>query len=69
MSSKRKLQVHPKTTLLMFLPPNRRIVPALADYASKESRAAAYRLIRHVIVDIESIGKLRPFGIEWYIVR
>ncbi|KAG8904203.1 hypothetical protein FRB99_002106 [Tulasnella sp. 403] len=47
----------------------RAIVPALADYASKESRAAAYRLIRHVILDAESIEKLQQFGLDWYMVR
>lgn len=44
-------------------------VPALADYASKESRAAAYRLIRHLIIDANSIDRLEQFGLDWYMVR
>ncbi|KAG9036760.1 hypothetical protein FRB95_008091 [Tulasnella sp. JGI-2019a] len=47
----------------------RAITPALADYASKESRAAAYRLIRYLIIDGDSIDKLQPFGLDWYMVR
>ncbi|KAG8875681.1 hypothetical protein FRB97_004816 [Tulasnella sp. 331] len=47
----------------------RAITPALADYASKESRAAAYRLIRHLIIDGDSIDKLQQFGLDWYMVR
>ncbi|KAG9027306.1 hypothetical protein FS837_004314, partial [Tulasnella sp. UAMH 9824] len=47
----------------------RAIVPALADYASKESRAATYRLIRHLLLDADSVDRLYPFGLDWYIVR
>ncbi|KAG8959078.1 hypothetical protein FRC03_008460 [Tulasnella sp. 419] len=47
------------------------IVPALADYASKESRAAAYRLIRHLIIDHESLQRIAssPYMLDFYIVR
>ncbi|KAG8949781.1 hypothetical protein FRC04_008321 [Tulasnella sp. 424] len=47
----------------------RAIMPGLADYASKESRAATYRLIRHLLLDAESVDRLQPFGLDWYIVR
>ncbi|KIO29376.1 hypothetical protein M407DRAFT_70503 [Tulasnella calospora MUT 4182] len=47
----------------------RAIVPALADYASKESRAATYRLIRHLLLDPDSVDRLHSFGLDWYIVR
>lgn len=49
-------------------------MPALSDGASKEARAAAYRVIRHTIirdtlVDYESINLFRQQGLDWYLVR
>jgi large subunit ribosomal protein L17e len=44
-------------------------IPALSLKSSKQSRAAAYRLIRHAIVDAESVRKLTDLGIDWYIIR
>jgi rapamycin-insensitive companion of mTOR len=45
------------------------VSPALADYATKESRTAAYRLLRHAMVDNDSIAKLREQDIDYYLVR
>ncbi|CAE6461428.1 unnamed protein product [Rhizoctonia solani] len=42
---------------------------ALADYATKESRTAAYRLLRYAMVDSESVAKLREQDIDYYLVR
>ncbi|KAJ3825070.1 Rapamycin-insensitive companion of mTOR, N-term-domain-containing protein [Lentinula raphanica] len=45
------------------------VVSALADKRSKQCRAVAYRVIRHSLVDAESIQKLKEQEIEWYIIR
>lgn len=47
----------------------RRILPCLADDAVKETRAAAYRVIRHLVVNSKSVSDLRAMGLDWYIVR
>ncbi|TFK40828.1 Rapamycin-insensitive companion of mTOR, N-term-domain-containing protein [Crucibulum laeve] len=44
------------------------VIPALADKCSKQCRAAAYRVIRHALVDAESVGKL-GHAVDWYIIR
>ncbi|CAE6437545.1 unnamed protein product [Rhizoctonia solani] len=45
------------------------VSPALADYATKESRTAAYRLLRYAMVDSDSVAKLREQDIDYYLVR
>ncbi|CUA72508.1 Protein ste16 [Schizosaccharomyces pombe 972h-] [Rhizoctonia solani] len=45
------------------------VFPALADYATKESRTAAYRLLRYAMVDNDSVTKLREQDIDYYLVR
>ena len=52
----------------MRLPPFS-ITPALTDRASKQSRATAYRLIRHMLVDAHSVESLRAQLLDWYIVK
>jgi hypothetical protein len=44
-------------------------LPALADKRSKQCRATAYRLIRHLLVDPESVHKLIDQNIDWFLVR
>ncbi|ESK90459.1 cytosolic regulator pianissimo [Moniliophthora roreri MCA 2997] len=45
------------------------VVPALADKRSIQCRAIAYRVIRHSLVDAESVRNLRKQNIDWYIIR
>ncbi|KAF8606948.1 hypothetical protein BDV93DRAFT_331061 [Ceratobasidium sp. AG-I] len=45
------------------------VAPALADYATKESRTAVYRLLRYAMVDSDSVIKLREQDIDYYLVR
>lgn len=45
------------------------IIPALADTASKESRAAAYRLLRYTLAGPEVSEKFQEFDLDWYVVR
>jgi hypothetical protein len=45
------------------------IMPALSDHATKESRAAAYRLIRHTLINMDSVLRLRDQHLDWYIIR
>jgi hypothetical protein len=47
----------------------RSVMPGLADRSSKECRAAAYRLIRHTLVDTESVERLRDQNVDWYIIK
>jgi len=44
-------------------------MPSLGESSSKEARAAAYRVIRHTIVDTESAALFRQHGLDWYLVR
>lgn len=44
-------------------------IPALSDRASKQSRATAYRLIRHMLVGTQSVEKLKDHPLDWYIVK
>ena len=45
------------------------ILPALADKATKQSRATAYRLIRHALVDSHSVRRIGEQNLDWYIVK
>lgn len=54
---------------LAYTHATRSVSPALADYATKESRTAAYRLLRHAIVDGDSVAKLQEQGIDYYLVK
>ncbi|KLO15978.1 hypothetical protein SCHPADRAFT_823888 [Schizopora paradoxa] len=45
------------------------ISPALADNASSKMRARAYRLLRHTLVDMHSVGRLLEQNLDWYLVR
>lgn len=68
MSYKRKLHTLADVASLM----NRsycRITPALSDCATKHSRATAYRLIRHMLVNPQSVEKLQQQSLDWYIVK
>ena len=46
-----------------------RILPALADKATKQSRATAYRLIRHSLVNAHSVRRVGEQNLDWYIVK
>ncbi|KAI0822217.1 Rapamycin-insensitive companion of mTOR, N-term-domain-containing protein [Trametes gibbosa] len=45
------------------------VLPSLADKASKQARATAYRLIRHALVDSHSVRRLGEQNMDWYIVK
>ncbi|KAJ7600701.1 Rapamycin-insensitive companion of mTOR, N-term-domain-containing protein [Mycena floridula] len=45
------------------------VIPALADKRSKQCRATAYRLIRHALIDVDSVKQLVEQSLDWYIVR
>lgn len=45
------------------------MLPALADKRTKECRAVAYRVIRHSLVDAESVQRLQEQEIDWYMIR
>ncbi|TDL23281.1 hypothetical protein BD410DRAFT_858667 [Rickenella mellea] len=45
------------------------VMPALSDRASKKSRATAYRLIRHVMIDIEAVERFQEHHLDWFIVK
>ncbi|KAF9242546.1 Rapamycin-insensitive companion of mTOR, N-term-domain-containing protein [Melanogaster broomeanus] len=45
------------------------VIPSISDRSSKYSRAAAYRLIRHSLVDSASIEELHRQPLEWFIVK
>ncbi|KAI0061413.1 hypothetical protein BV25DRAFT_1900415 [Artomyces pyxidatus] len=44
-------------------------IPALSDRSSQFCRATAYRLIRHILVDVDSVKRLREQPLDWYIVK
>jgi len=44
-------------------------LPCLGDKSTKYCRAMTYRLIRHALIDIESVDKLKEHPIDWYIVK
>ncbi|TFK52588.1 hypothetical protein OE88DRAFT_1807473 [Heliocybe sulcata] len=41
----------------------------LSDKCSKQCRACAYRLIRHALVDPESIMRLQEQPLDWYMIK
>ncbi|KAJ4465087.1 Rapamycin-insensitive companion of mTOR, N-term-domain-containing protein [Lentinula lateritia] len=45
------------------------VIFALADQRTKECRAIAYRVLRHSLVDPESVKKLKEQEIDWYMIR
>ncbi|CCL99718.1 uncharacterized protein FIBRA_01740 [Fibroporia radiculosa] len=45
------------------------VLPSLSDRASKRCRAVAYRLIRHTLVDSQSVKRLRREKLDWFIVK
>ncbi|KAG1808998.1 Rapamycin-insensitive companion of mTOR, N-term-domain-containing protein [Suillus variegatus] len=45
------------------------IIPALSDRCSMRCRAAAYRLVRHALVDSDSAEELHKQPLEWFIVK
>ncbi|KAJ6537472.1 Rapamycin-insensitive companion of mTOR, N-term-domain-containing protein [Mycena sp. CBHHK59/15] len=45
------------------------VIPALADKASQKCRAAAYRLIRHALVDADSVKRIGEQTLDWYIIK
>ncbi|KAF4617458.1 hypothetical protein D9613_006099 [Agrocybe pediades] len=44
------------------------VLPCLADKCSKQSRAAAYRVVRHALVDKDTVSTLGD-ALDWYIVK
>ncbi|KAG9227446.1 hypothetical protein PTI98_010973 [Pleurotus ostreatus] len=44
------------------------VVPALADNYTKQCRAHAYRLMRYMLVDVESVQRIGQ-SLDWYIVK
>lgn len=47
----------------------RAVIPALSKYSTQLSRATAYRLFRHMLVDFESVKRLNEQPLDWFIVR
>ncbi|PIL22333.1 hypothetical protein GSI_15021 [Ganoderma sinense ZZ0214-1] len=47
----------------------RAVLPSLADKATKQSRATAYRLLRHSLVDAHSVRRLGEQNMDWFIVK
>lgn len=45
------------------------VIPALSKRSTQFSRATAYRLIRHMLVDMESIKRLNQQPLDWFLVR
>lgn len=45
------------------------VLPCLGDSSTKYRRAMTYRLIRHALIGIESVGKLKEHSIDWYLVK
>ncbi|KAI9458810.1 Rapamycin-insensitive companion of mTOR, N-term-domain-containing protein [Russula earlei] len=45
------------------------VIPALSKRSIQFSRATAYRLIRHMLVDLESIKRLNEQPFDWFLVR
>jgi len=46
-----------------------RVLPALSDYSTQFCRATAYRLLPHLLVDADSVQRLREQPLDWYIVK
>lgn len=47
----------------------RAVTPALSKHSTQLSRATAYRLLRHMLVDTESVKRLHEQPLDWFIVR
>ncbi|KAF8272211.1 Rapamycin-insensitive companion of mTOR, N-term-domain-containing protein [Lactarius quietus] len=47
----------------------RAVTPALSKYSTQLSRATAYRLLRHMLVDAESVKRLHEQPLDWFIVK
>ncbi|KAJ7069741.1 Rapamycin-insensitive companion of mTOR, N-term-domain-containing protein [Mycena amicta] len=45
------------------------VMPALSDKASQKCRAAAYRLIRHALVDVNLVKRIGEQTFDWYIIK
>ncbi|KAJ7044185.1 Rapamycin-insensitive companion of mTOR, N-term-domain-containing protein [Mycena alexandri] len=45
------------------------VIPALADKASQKCRAAAYRLIRHTLIDADSMKRIGEQTLDWYMIK
>ncbi|KAH9841656.1 Rapamycin-insensitive companion of mTOR, N-term-domain-containing protein [Rhodofomes roseus] len=45
------------------------VLPSLSDRSSKRSRATAYRLIRHSLVDFHSVERLKEQKLDWFLVK
>ncbi|CAK5284163.1 unnamed protein product, partial [Mycena citricolor] len=45
------------------------VLPGLADRTSPKCRAATYRVIRHVLVDADSMKRLGEQALDWYIIK
>ncbi|KAJ7212059.1 Rapamycin-insensitive companion of mTOR, N-term-domain-containing protein [Mycena pura] len=45
------------------------VIPALADRASQQCRAAAYRLIRHTLIDADSMKRIGEETLDVYIIK
>ncbi|KAJ4482113.1 Rapamycin-insensitive companion of mTOR, N-term-domain-containing protein [Lentinula aciculospora] len=62
----RNLRVRYELTVPEVVQP---VISALADKRTRQCRAVAYRVIRHSLVDAESVKKLKEQEIDWYIIR
>lgn len=47
----------------------RRVLPSFSDRSSQRSRATAYRLIRHSLVDFHSVERLKEQKLDWFLVK
>ncbi|KAI0304497.1 Rapamycin-insensitive companion of mTOR, N-term-domain-containing protein [Multifurca ochricompacta] len=45
------------------------IIPALSKRSTQFSRATAYRLVRYMLVDTESVKRLHEQPLDWFVVR
>lgn len=45
------------------------MLPALSTRSTQFCRATAYRLLRHLLVDADSVTKLHEQPLDWYIVK
>ncbi|VDC00682.1 unnamed protein product [Peniophora sp. CBMAI 1063] len=45
------------------------VLPALSTRSTQFCRATAYRLLRHLLVDADSVTKLHEQPLDWYIVK
>lgn len=45
------------------------VTPTLADQASTRARAITYRLLRHALIDRDSVERMLEYPLEWYLVK